>query len=245
MCRSTLPQSEGPKHYGIDDGGVWVSPILVVGRALTVVSSKCMKIVENITLIEQDPYPSTWAALDEIQEAIQQVRWPVGADDFAIFPESGKKSGQGSGVLPIRTGFIVELDRSGWIEEAPFPIEIVGKDSSKFGKMDAAKAFDDELPFTVEWETGNISSSHRAMNKMCIGLVEGALSGGVLVVPSTNFAKYLTDRIGNIRELRPYFSLWANVVVERGYLGVIVVEHDRTDLTVDRIRKGTDGRARR
>ena len=204
-----------------------------------------MKIVEVITLIERDPFPWTQAAIDEIQEAIGQVRWPVGAHDFAIYPESGRKSGQGSGVLPIRTGFIAELDRSGWVEEVPFPVKVVGEDSSQFGRMDAAKSFEGGRPFAVEWETGNISSSHRAMNKMCIGLIDGALSGGILIVPSTQLKAYLTDRIGNVRELRPYFPLWTHVAVERGYLGVIVVEHDRTDINVDRIRKGTDGRALR
>ena len=108
--------------------------------------------------------------------------------------------------------------------------------------MDASKRFNGEL-FMVEWETGNISSSHRAMNKLAIGLVDGAVSAGVLVLPTKNFAKYLTDRIGNTYDLQPYFQLWSNVVVKRGYLGVIAVEHDAASLKVDPIRKGTDGRA--
>lgn len=98
-------------------------------------------------------------------------------------------------------------------------------------------------PAQAEWETGNISSSHRSMNKLALGLTEGVVSGGVLIVPTQALARYLTDRIGNVRELEPYFPLWASVRVDRGYLGVIAVEHDRTSRRVRRILKGTSGRA--
>ena len=69
------------------------------------------------------------------------------------------------------------------------------------------------------------------------------MSGGVLVVPSNRLAPYLTDRIGNLRELVPYFPLWSSVAVECGYLGVIAVEQDGESFEVPRIPKGTDGRA--
>lgn len=206
---------------------------------------KAVKVAEVIALVEEDPYPWTKAAMAEIMDAIDQVRWPPGGADFAIYPESGKKSQQGNGVVPIRTAFVAALVDKGWEEEAPFPIHVSERDSSRFGKMDAAKLFSDGPPVIVEWETGNISSSHRAMNKMGIGLIEGALSAGVLIVPSTLLKDYLTDRIGNVRELRPYFPLWKNLQIDRGCLTVIVIEHDRTDLSVERIRKGTDGRALR
>src|SRR5207249_1304315 len=97
------------------------------------------------------------------------------------------------------------------------------------------KEFGSDPPFMVEWETGNISSSHRAMNKMALGLVAGVVAGGVLIVPTHALAKFLTDRIGNVRELVPYFPLWSAIKAKRGYLAVIVVEHDRTDTTVARI----------
>jgi len=202
-----------------------------------------MKIAEDITLIDQDRHPGTKQALTEVRTAIARVRNPPGGPDFAIYPESGKKSGQGNGVGPIRADFIAAIEALGWEQEVAFPLRTKSENSSQLGKMDASKRLQDGPPFVVEWETGNISSSHRAMNKMCVGLQRGVLSGGVLVVPSDAFSRYLTDRIGNARELRPYLPFWRDTCVDRGYLGVIVVEHDRTDPTVARIVKGTDGRA--
>lgn len=58
----------------------------------------------------------------------------------------------------------------------------------------------------LEWETGNVSSSHRSLNKMSLGLLKGVLAAGILVVPSRELYKYLTDRIGNFEELAPYLS---------------------------------------
>jgi hypothetical protein len=57
--------------------------------------------------------------------------------------------------------------------------------------------------------------------------------------------QWLTDRIGNFPEIEPYFPLWRAVPVEEGILAVIEVEHDRTSPFVQRIEKGTDGRALR
>ncbi len=113
------------------------------------------------------------------------------------------------------------------------------------GAFDAWLSLEDEglPPFVAEWETGNISSSHRAMNKMALGLVEGRLSGGVLVLPTRRLYTYLTDRIGNVKELEPYFPLWSSLNVRQGFLGVIVIEHDRESWDVPRIPKTTAGRA--
>ena len=98
------------------------------------------------------------------------------------------------------------------------------------------------LPFVAEWETGNVSSSHRAINKIMLGVQDDSLTGGVLVVPTKRLAKYLTDRVGNYEELEPYFRFWRRSC-ERGYLAVIAVEHDNESADVPRISKGTDGRA--
>jgi hypothetical protein len=51
------------------------------------------------------------------------------------------------------------------------------------GKIDATKVLDNHL-FALEWETGNISSSHRAVNKMVLGWLRGIFLGAVLVLPS-------------------------------------------------------------
>ena len=81
------------------------------------------------------------------------------------------------------------------------------------------------------------------MNKLSVGLLKSAIAGGVLVVPTTAFAQYLTDRIGNLKELLPYLDLWKSIPVSRGYLAIFAVEHDAESFDVPRIRKGTDGRA--
>ena len=57
------------------------------------------------------------------------------------------------------------------------------------------------------------------------------------MVPSGNLAPYLTDRIGNYPEFEPYFSLYSDLEVEFGYLGVAIVEHDETSPEVPFIEK--------
>ena len=96
----------------------------------------------------------------------------------------------------------------------------------------------------IEWETGNISSSHRSLNKMALGLMRGTIAAGILVVPSRELYRYLTDRVGNMQELEPYLDLWKSIPCTfGGILQVIAIEHDSTSTKVPRILKGTDGRA--
>jgi hypothetical protein len=189
-------------------------------------------------------------ALDDVRAAIQGIHWPEGSGSFTIHEQSGKKRGEGSGVLPIRNAFVEQLKGRGWQIEAKFPeiplpvrLRALGR-AAHLGPLDAMKPMpDDEPPFGVEWETGNISSSHRSLNKMALGLQRGVLSAGVLVVPTQGLALYLTDRIGNLPELLPYIEMWESVPTERGLLLIIAVEHDASSPDVPRITKGTDGRA--
>ncbi len=203
-----------------------------------------MRLHSETPLISRGNVETSWScrdALTEVREAISLVTWPPDAPDFRIYPESGKKRGEGSGVRPVRDMFVERLEDLGWEAEVPFPIETPA-DSAGFGAMDLAKTFDEDL-YMVEWESGNISSSHRALNKLTIGLLRGVVTGGILIVPTRELAQYLTDRIGNLRELKPYFELWSSVQVDRGFLAVFAVEHDGVSTEVPRIRKGTDGRA--
>lgn len=110
------------------------------------------------------------------------------------------------------------------------------------GPVDAAKKILGKY-FCVEWETGNISSSHRAINKMALGILQGIFLGGLLIIPTAKMAYYLTDRVGNFEELQPYFPFWNSLPVAEGLLGVIVIEHDAISKTVPKIPKGTSGRA--
>ena len=175
-----------------------------------------------------------------LHEAISRVSWPPGSKIFTIYPESGKKSGKGNGVKPIKNELMAELKAKGWKLEAPLDVAMLKRP----GKIDAVLPTK-YGPVALEWETGNISSSHRALNKMALGLLEEVLACGILIVPSRNLYRFLTDRVGNISELEPYFKLWRAIPCRQGVLEVVVVEHDAGSTAVPRIPKGTDGRALR
>lgn len=207
-----------------------------------------MKLVKTELLIDKGDFSDScaWKMLKgHIEEAIEAVVWPPGSDKFTIYAQSGKKRGEGNGVKPIKDAFTTKLTSFGWELEAQMDIATV----SRPGKIDAVfdltdnPLIQDKKHFAVEWETGNISSSHRAVNKMAMGLLEKKLVGGVLVLPTRKLYNFLTDRIGNFRELSPYFPMWKSLNIDEGFLAVIAVEHDAESLDVPRIVKGTDGRA--
>ncbi|HRP37887.1 MAG TPA: hypothetical protein PLS50_08840 [Candidatus Dojkabacteria bacterium] len=109
------------------------------------------------------------------------------------------------------------------------------------GPIDAIKQTDFG-DFAVEWETGNISSSHRALNKIAVGIIQGLIVGGILVLPERSLSRYLTDRIGNFEELSPYFPMYNNLNID-GVIGVISICHDEIDKNAPIIPKGSDGNA--
>lgn len=197
-----------------------------------------MRIVREATLISCGDYAisAEWKRTREsLYKAIREVDWPPGSGSFTIYPEFGRKRGEGNGVAPIKNGLMKELERQGWSRE-------VRLDVKGLGKLDAVLDTAYGL-VALEWETGNISSSHRALNKMALGLMKGALAAGILVVPSRNLYKYLTDRIGNMEELEPYHDLWRSIRCEQGILEIVAIEHDSVSTDVPRIPKMTDGRA--
>lgn len=201
-----------------------------------------MKIVEYCGILSKGTFSTSKAwkkACVDVEKAIKATDWPHGSGKFTIYPESGKKRGEGNGVVPIKIPCIQMLEKFGWeIENLP-KIE-----DGVLGTGDLDALFKSDSGFIgFEWETGNISSSHRAINKLLLTLQKGGIKGGILVVPSDKLKLYLTDRIGNIGELRPYFPLWSKIQIEEGTLRIIVVEHDNTSTAVPKIPKGTDGRA--
>ena len=200
-----------------------------------------MQIVYIETLISVGLFPISqeWQGIKELlHEGIRKVEWPPGSGKFTIYPESGKKRGQGNGVMPIKLGLMEQLRGEGWQTERYLDIAA----SSRPGKLDVVFTSQQGI-VAMEWETGNISSSHRALNKMAVGLHKGLLVGGVLIVPSRNLYRYLTDRIGNYDELAPYFDLWRCIPCTNGILELVVIEYDETSTDVPRIPKGTSGRA--
>jgi len=173
-----------------------------------------------------------------IIRSIERIHWPADSKTFIIHPESGKKSGMGNGVKPIKDGFVRALQTRRWKPE----IKVITTGGLSLGSFDAAYQASFGL-CVVEWETGNISSSHRSLNKMSMLLAQGLIAVGMLVVPSRKLYKYLTDRVGNFQELEPYLDFWRSVPCTSGVLEIIVVEQDGESVNVPRIPKGTDGRA--
>lgn len=169
-----------------------------------------------------------------VQSAIEAVDWPIGAGKFSIHPTK-----HGNGVKPIQTRAAELLDGCGWESQITWPIA----DYKIPGKIDAATQSSAGL-VAFEWETGNIASSHRSINKICLGLNLGVIVGGMLAVSSNKLAPYLTDRIGNIGELEPYFPLWSATPCTQGVLEILVVEHDTEDESAPLIPKGKDGNAK-
>lgn len=197
-----------------------------------------MKIVQTERLIDVGGFSKTgrWKTIEKhIHQAIKSIQWPPGSGSFTLYDQSGKKRGEGNGVKPIKEACILNLvEQLGWTAEHTI--------LAKIGGFDATLPVDKKF-FVLEWETGNVSSSHRAINKMCLGLLDGTLIGGVLIVPTRTMYKYLTDRIGNFSELQPYFRFWSRCPIQEGLLAVIAIEHDGVSRNVPRIPKGTDGRA--
>ncbi len=120
--------------------------------------------------------------------------------------------------------------------------------TSEFGNFDFVTSTQSGLNVAIEWETGNISSSHRSMNKLAIALMNQKIQVGVLILPSRSLYDHLTDRIGNIGELSGYLSMWKNLGsrVKTGLLAISVVEHDNLtdDVLHPYLSVGGDGRAR-
>lgn len=174
--------------------------------------------------------------LEEIRKSIANVVWPPGGRSFRINPVP-----DGNGVLPIKIGFAQKLRSFGWtLESRPVLAEGLGP-----GKIDAICSTASGDCIAAEWETGNISSSHRALNKMCVGILQNHLIGGVLILPDRDLYSYLTQRVGNFKELAPYFPVYRHLNLSSGFLAVFAVSHDRTSSTVPLIPKGFDGNARR
>lgn len=200
-----------------------------------------MKIVHVETLVSLGEFANSreWQQTRrQIHAAIERVDWPPGSGKFTIYPEKGKKRGKGNGVKPIKSGLMKELKNAGWHLEETLCIAA----ATKLGGLDAV-LYASLGTVALEWETGNISSSHRALNKMALGLQQSVLECGVLVVPSRKLYRYLTDRVGNFAELAPYLDLWKSIPCDAGVLEIVVIEHDATSTDVPRIPKGTSGRA--
>jgi hypothetical protein len=196
-----------------------------------------MRIVEEVVLFDRLTEPEDIAAADadlaEIRAVIPTIHWPPGSGGFTINPTL-----MGNGVVPIKEAFALDLHDRGWT------MEVLAFGRGGPGEFDAGRVREGAWSTFVEWETGNISSSHRSLNRLLLALMRGIARQGVLVLADGALYRFLTDRIGNWPELSIYRDVYARDDVP-GRLVVIVVSFDATDASVPLIRKGTDGRALR
>lgn len=200
--------------------------------------------------------------------AISSIDHPAGTGTLKLREKVKKPNGQWArnGVGFLRTRFLEFMrDIEGWHAEGDVdlsrdrqqpPIKLYPSleayrepITSDFGGFDFMTTAPNGTRIAIEWETGNISSSHRSMNKLAIALSNGIVEVGVLIVPSRKLYEHLTDRIGNIGELSGYLSMWEGLkaVVPRGLLAITVVEHDEltTDPKFPYLKVGRDGRAKK
>ncbi len=180
-----------------------------------------MKIVHIETLISRGVFSQSgeWKTIrGQLLNAIERVEWPPETGSFTNYAQSGKRRGEGSGVKPIKDGLMASLAGAGWALEQPLNLAT----RTRPGKIDAVLRTESG-PIAVELETGNVSSSHRALNTMALGLLHGVLAAGLLIVPSRSLYRYPTDRIGNWSGLAPYTDLWKAIPCESGILEIIVI----------------------
>jgi len=229
-----------------------------------------MKWLRTLVIFDQGNVVSTsdWEMIHESYvKSIQSIDFPESSGSLTLRRKKKRPDGQWNrnGVVYLKRRFLDHMvNNQHWNAEVGFDL---GKDrepptvslfpnltpyqepiTSEFGDFDLVTSTPKGIHVAIEWETGNISSSHRSMNKLAIALASGKIQIGVLIVPSRDLYEHLTDRIGNIGELSGYLSMWKDlgVNVKRGLLAISVVEHD--GLTDDDgfpyLPTGNDGRAR-
>ncbi|WP_322963402.1 hypothetical protein [Sphingomonas fuzhouensis] len=212
-------------------------------------------------------YSPDWKALhDSYVRSIQSIEHPVGSGRLIIRRKerTPDRKWRRNGVGYLRNAFLRHIcDVEGWrpegsvnlardreqplIKKYPSMADYREPITSDFGGFDLETVGDNDTRIAVEWETGNISSSHRSMNKLAIALAAGVIDVGVLIVPSRALYEHLTDRIGNIGELSGYLAMWEGLKhsVKHGLLAITVVEHDElsTNPGIPYLNVGNDGRA--
>lgn len=197
-----------------------------------------MKIVHIETLLNCGEYAISeeWKTTRTlIHEAVAAVDWPKDSGTFTINPIM-----HGNGVKPIKRVFVNKLQEQGWVTEKPIRLS----SDLQPGNLDFMLSTQ-HGPIAIEWETGNISSSHRSMNKLALGLLQGVIAAGIMIVASRKLYPFLTDRISNFDELRPYLPFWRSIQCHRGVFEIVVFEHDAESKEVPLIGKGKDGNAPR
>lgn len=152
--------------------------------------------------------PVAAAAYQEIIEAIGHMIGQI---------NNSKK--HANSVTPIKAGLVNLLhDSYGWKKEKQLKslsgdLEQRERKKGVGGGIDVYKEFvQGQFSFNVglEFETGNVASVHRSLNKMALGVDSHELDLMVLVLPVYNLSYFLTDRSANYEEIEAYFKLYEN-----------------------------------
>ncbi|MCD4483929.1 hypothetical protein LQR31_05505 [Chromobacterium vaccinii] len=230
-----------------------------------------MKALRTMILFDQGNLSQTvdWANLYESYiRSISHIDHPIDSGKLTIrrmIKKTKSQSAQRNGVQFLRRRFLdymVKVEK--WIPEGkihydhdtnrsaiqlypPESINYFEPITSGFGEFDFLTQTTNGMAAAIEWETGNISSSHRSLNKLTTLLSAGIIKIGVLILPSRDLYTHLTDRIGNIGELSPYLNFWQSFgnTIQSGMLAITVVEHDELsdDPNLPFLAVGNDGRA--
>jgi len=174
-------------------------------------------------------------AYKEVVTAISSTVWPIGSNVFAI-NNSVKNA---NGVVPLKEKCYIELeDTYNWYREKP--LNVLKIEKQKGGPIDVYKEFNSGERVGMEFESGNIASAHRSMNKLLLGINRNELDLGIILMPVKGLAYYLTDRITNYEELEPYFEITEGKPF-------IFIGFDATiyDNNIPLIPKGKDGMSKR
>lgn len=154
-----------------------------------------MKWLRTLILFDKgDVISSTdWKDLHESYvRSIQSIDFPEGSGTLTLRKKMRDEEGstKRNGVGYLRTRFLRHLKTvEGWEAEGSVDLSRDREQpairlypsmedyrepiTSDFGGFDFVKAKGNGAQIAVEWETGNISSSHRSMNKLALALVSG------------------------------------------------------------------------
>ncbi|MBD8075476.1 restriction endonuclease [Bacillus thuringiensis] len=189
-------------------------------------------------------------AYKEVKTSICSPVWPMESKIFTI--NNTKKNC--NGVVPIKELCYTTLEETyNWYREKP--LNVLKVEKKKGGPIDVYKEFsagvfekkeldnleglnqvDNTRRVGMEFETGNISSAHRSMNKLLLGLKRKEIDLAIILMPIKKLAYYLTDRVTNFEELEPYFEL-----TEGHPFMFIGFDAEAYDVNVPVIPKGSDG----
>lgn len=150
-------------------------------------------------------------AYDEILEAINNMVGNINNSQKKI-----------NSVTPIKAGLIKLLHENyQWETEhhlqvlrdnAPSSSDDNKRKRGQGGGIDVYKEFNFQgymFRVGIEFETGNVASVHRSLNKLSMGIQSRELDLIFLILPVFNLAQYLTDRVANYEEIEAYFPLFS------------------------------------